>query len=658
MTTKKSIYKDKQKSINKTVINPTKGTAAAYNPVYILGGVLLITFLVYIKVLQAGFINWDDDMYIINNPFVKSIHLKNIFSDYVLGNYHPLTMLVYAVEYQFFELNPVGYHAVNLLLHLFNTLLVYLIIKRISENSPVALITALLFGIHPVHTESVAWIAELKDVLYTFFYLLAYHIYLVYRKHSQLIYYLLTVIFFVLSMLSKAMAVSFPLLLVLTDYYLAKKNIRKEKLTIHRYIIKIAPFFVLAFILGLVAIDAQKTVGAADVLPFSLWQRLVFASFSFVMYLSKLLIPFGLSAYYPYPAYNGAIIPAYYYFFTFLFVVLIVWAILTYKKNKTLLFGIGFFTLNILFVLQIKSVGGAIMADRYNYVASIGIFYLMSAGAYHVLSKNTLNKTLRMLLISVSVCLLFFYAYSTFNRSAVWKNSMAFWNDVIKQYDNIPIAYQNRGMAFMQEKRYEEALNDMNKALQLSPGFAAAYYNKALLHLNMLQYDEAIFNFDYAVTLNPLFKEKELFFVNAYYNRGTVLLNQNKTDEAYKDFCKTIELDSNYTEAYVNRGNILRDRQLYSEALTDYQKAIQIKPDFPIAYFNRGNLYLNQKKFSDAIADYNKAIALKPDYAKAFYNRGNAEYFSGNRPQACKNWQQAAQMGFEPATVQFKKACR
>jgi len=657
MRDKKLTEKNKQKNISKTAVNTREIKTAIQNPFFYISIILLISLLLYIRVFWYGFINWDDDMYILNNPIVKSISLKNIFSGYILGNYHPITILVYAIEFYFFELNASGYHVINVLLHLLNTFLVFTVFKHISGNNIIALITSLLFGIHPVHVESVAWIAELKDVLYTFFFLLAYFSYLIYKKARKKIYYLLSFIFFSFSILSKAMAVSFPLILILTDYYLVNKNLINEKNITFRNILEKVPFFLLALIFGFIAIEAQKTIGAADVLPFSLGQRLVFATYSYVMYLIKLILPLGLSAYYAYPSFNGNIIPTYYYSYVFIFIVLLVLIFLSLKKNKIIFFSMLFFTLNILFVLQIKSVGGAIMADRYNYVASIGIFYLISSGVYYILSKSSIKKIKRTIFISFFSGIIIFYSYLTFTRIALWENSIVFWNDVITKNDNIPIAYQNRGMAYMQARKYDEALRDMNKAVRLSPGFATAYYNKALVHMYLEQYNESISSFNKAVSINPIFKNQEKTFTIAYYNRGTIFLNQNKMDAAYSDFCKVITLDSNYTEAYVNRGNILRDRQLSSEALADYDKAIQLNPLFSKSYFNRGNLFLGQKKFGEAIADYDKAIELTPDYAKAFYNKGNAEYFLGKRQLACKSWQKASLLGFNEAEAQYKKAC-
>ena len=193
-----------------------------------LGFILLLVFFSYLPALHNGFLNWDDNIYIQTNPFISSIHLREFFSKPYFGNYHPLTMLVYAVQYHFFGFRARGYHAVNLAFHLFNVILVFYAILLLSKKNEIALVASLLFGIHPIHVESVAWASELKDVLCTFFFLASYIFYLKYIKsHSKEVLYFFSAIIF-LSLLSKAMAVSLPLVLLLTDYFF-RKDSRCEK---------------------------------------------------------------------------------------------------------------------------------------------------------------------------------------------------------------------------------------------------------------------------------------------------------------------------------------------------------------------------------------------------------------------------------------------
>jgi hypothetical protein len=334
--------------------NPSAAAKAA-NPerwkYYVpLAIILVLSFIVYLPVLQNGLIDWDDHVYIKNNPLIHSFNLKEIFSQYVSGNYHPLTILTFAIEYQFFGLNETGYHAVNLLLHLLNVLLVFYTVFLLSDKVGVALLASLLFGIHPLHVESVAWAAELKDLLYTLFFLASYIFYLKYLKNPKRKLYIFAILLFLASLLSKAMAASLPVVLLLTDYFKGRK-INKE------IILEKVPFFLLAITFGVVALIAQKSSGAiADIEIFTFPQRIVFASYGFITYLLKLILPLQLSAFYPYPIASGGDIPVLYYFYVLFFSGFAAFVIYSLRFSKKIFFGTGFFAVTVFLVLQLLPV--------------------------------------------------------------------------------------------------------------------------------------------------------------------------------------------------------------------------------------------------------------------------------------------------------------
>jgi tetratricopeptide (TPR) repeat protein len=522
-----------------------------------LGIILLLAFISYLPVLNNGFV-WDDEFYILNNPLIRTINLKEIFSQNVMGNYHPFTILTLATEFHFFGLSEAGYHAVNLLLHLLNIILVFHAIFLLSNKAVVALVASLLFGISPLHVESVAWAAELKDLLYTFFFLASYILYLKYLKNLQKKFYVFALLLFLLSLLSKAMAASLPVLLVLTDYFVGRKiNIKTllEKL----------PFFLLALIFGVVAVFAQKTSGfIQDLAVFPFPQRLVFACYGFITYLFKLLLPLHLSAYYPYPVKSGANIPIQYYAYILFFIGLAAYTFYLIRFSKKIIFGLGFFAITVFLVLQLLPVGGAIMADRYSYIPSIGIFYLAGEGFFWLWNKN-----LKLIAIVSLSALTVFFSAKTYSRCSVWKDEMTLWNNIISQYQTIPPVYVNRGNLLRDNNRPDEALKDYNKAIELNPRFAIAYFN-----------------------------------------RGTLFKNVKRNDEALKDFNKAIELDPSYAKAYCNRGIVFYNEKRYQEAIINYSKAIELKADFAESYFNRGlaEYYLGIKE--NACMDIKQARSL------------------------------------------------
>ncbi len=568
--------------------------------------ILIISFFSYYSILHNGFVNWDDDDYIRNNPLVHSINLKNIFSQNVMGNYHPLTILAIAIQYYFFELKESNYHLISLLLHLFNVVLVYFTIIHLSERVTIALIASLLFGIHPIHVESVAWAADQKDLLYTFFFLASYICYIKYIKNLHKLYYLLSFIFFILSLFSKAVAVTLPLIFILTDYF------KERKINLKSLLEKI-PFFVLSIIFGILAIFAQREGGAInDVAIFTLPQRVVFASYGFINYLYHLIIPLNLSAIYPYPIKTGADMPTQYYLYLIVLILFIAYVIFTLKSSKKIFFGISFFSITLFLVLQLLPVGQAVVADRYAYIPSIGIFYLAGEGLYLLWIKK--YKTIVITLLSVFSIL---YITQTFARSKIWKDSFSLWNDVISKYKTVPVAYNNRGYYLKNHNNYKDALIDYNKALEIDSDYYLAYNNRANLYLK-----------------------------------------QNENDVALKDYNKAIKLKPDFVEAYNNRGYVLYKKENNEMALSDYNKAIELKPDFAAVYNNRGILYIKEKKYESAIKDFTTAIDLKTDLAENYFNKGVAEYYLGKKEACCLDWQKAIDFGCEPAVKEFNNYCR
>ena len=431
-----------QKKANNTIkpVNPIKSNIWKNHGLLLM--ILLISFIAYLPSLQNGFV-WDDELYVTGNKLIQSFNLKEIFSRNVAGNYHPVTILVFAFEYQLFGLNATGYHVVNLLIHLLNVSLVFYAIRLISNKTGIAFIASLLFGIHPLHVESVVWVSELKDLLYTFFFLASLIFYLKYIKNSLKKYYALAVILFMFSLLSKAMAASLPVAILLIDYFKGRKFTFK-------LILEKAPFFILAIIFGLLAVSVQKTSGATDMVVFPFPQRIVFASYGFISYLFKLIIPINLSAYYPYPIKLGEIIPMIYYLYLILFISLAVFLFFSRRSSPKLILGFGFFAITVSLLLQLLPVGGAVMADRYSYIPSIGILYLISELLLYLWDKN--KKTIT---VGLMVIITLFFSVNTYSRCKIWKNEMTLWSDVIDQFQTVPLAYYNRGSVYMNEKKIQ-----------------------------------------------------------------------------------------------------------------------------------------------------------------------------------------------------------
>jgi tetratricopeptide (TPR) repeat protein len=640
---------------------------------WIIPIILLLSFLIYLPSFKGAFV-WDDNKYIENNPLITSIDLKALFSSYVMGNYHPITMLVYAIEYQFFGLNPMGYHIINLLIHVVNVLLVFYAVFYLSNNKIVALIACLFFGIHPMHVESVAWASELKDLLYTFFFLASYIFYLKFLENRNKPFYYFSLLLFLFSLFSKGMAVSLPVVLLITDYF-------KEGKITGRKVIEKLPFFLLAITFGIIAVLAQKSSESIqDITRFAFSQRIVFACYGFITYLVKLIFPYQLSAFYPYPINSGESLPAYYYLYPLLLITLVGVIIYSLRFSKKVLFGIGLFAVTVFLVLQLLPVGDAVMADRYSYISSLGVFYLAGEGFQWLWSKN--RKALSLIFASVFVI---FFSVQTYARCHVWNNGVVLWSDVIEKYPTVAVAYNNRGGTLMLEKKYEEALSDYNKAIELRPNYYDAYNNRGLLLSDMNRINEALKDYNRAVEFGPnhfeVYNNRGLLLMEmneykealadfnraialqpdysqAYYNRGLLAMNEGRAEQALDDYAMAIKFNPAYVEAYINRGVLFHRQNKFEQALVEYNKALEVAPSNPTIYFNRGLIMKTQKKYPEAINDFSKAIELKNDYAVAFYNRGMSFISSGKKEMGCQDLQSALRMGVPDANGAIANFCR
>jgi tetratricopeptide (TPR) repeat protein len=642
------------------------------NKYLLLGIILLITLISYWPVLQNQSFVWDDEGYITNNPVVQSFQLKEIFTANVMGNYHPVTVLVMAVEYFFFGMKATGYHIINLLLHLLNVLLVFYLVVQLSRKTEVALVAALLFGIHPMHVESVAWISGLKDLLYTAFFLGSWIVYLKFLTSTKRKCYFLSLLLFLLSLLSKPMAVTLPVALLLTDFFLCRKMNRSVWL-------EKVPFFLLSLLFGFLAISTQKSSGNLSLLDFTVPQQWTFASFGFVSYLVKLFFPVKLCAFYPYPVNHPDAFPVIWYGYLAIVIALIILVFYSLRITKTIFFGFGIFAVTLFLVLQWLPVGKAIMADRYSYLPSLAIFFLAAEGFYLLWQKN-----FKWIAIPILGFFTFLFSLFTFQRSEVWKSEITLWNDVLSKYENVPLAYLNRGIAFAKANEMDKAIEDIGKAIQLDTNypkaynnnFAKAYYNRGNMYLNAGKSDMALKDFDKCIELNP-------GYVQAYFNRGNIHSDNAEYDKALADYSKAIELDPQEAKPYINRGFVYGMIKEYEKALKDFEKADKINPGNPETHFNRGIVYVNMgeyekaveayteslalnpndaeaffnrgyilimlKKYKEAITDFTKVIELHPDDPRGFYYRGLAEYYSADQQSAVNDLKKASGLGYKPA---------
>jgi tetratricopeptide (TPR) repeat protein len=617
--------------------------------------ILVITFSVYSPARNAKLTNWDDEEYVSKNPDITSFkkHKSRLFTEIYAGNYHPLTMLSLTYDYSIGKLNPKSYHRTNIILHLINSILVFWLVILLAKNIEIGLICGLLFGIHPLHVESVAWVSERKDVLYTLFFLSSLIAYLKYLKEDKLKFYLLALFLFILSLLSKGMAVSLSITLIAIDYLYNRKIVSKKVL------IEKIPFLALSFLFGLIAIYAQPLAAEElDVFrsapaenPF--YEKLLYATYNIGHYIAKLFIPFNLAIYYPYPEKNNDMLPLQYYIVPFLMITFLITSSILILKSKnyywrSAFFCFLFFIINIALVLQLFPIGDAIMADRYTYISSIGIFLFIGfSGKYIIERRPKMMYILMTLLVGYSVWL----SYLSYNRCKVWHDSISLWTDEIAKYHHLGFPYNNRGIAKHDLKDFAGALQDYNKCIELDPSFYKAYYNKGILESTLNNYQASIKLFDKALSVNKNFPD-------VYPERAAAKYKFKDYKGAIQDYSFYIKSNPSNPFIYNSRGLAYFHLDDYSNALNDYNKAIELLPGYVEAYTNRGIAKSMLKDFQGAITDFNKAIEISPTYSHAYYNKGKLELYSGMGREACADLQQAAQYGLPEAVNDFNLYCK
>ncbi|MCJ7525010.1 MAG: tetratricopeptide repeat protein [Candidatus Aminicenantes bacterium] len=463
---------------------------------------LVICFIVaaaFSPSLSNGFTNFDDTAYLTANPLVRSLAPANIKQIFTTTRPHtlfsPLVTLTFALEYQLWELDPRGYHAVNLFLHILNALLVFFLIRNVSRSPATAFFTSLLFAIHPLRVESVAWVTERKDLLFTFFFLLALQFYIRYLKKNSGRDYLATLLLFAFAILAKMSALVLPAVLLLMDWKFDSRISKK------RWLEKI-PF---AVILLLFAISSWNSVQAFSVqysgqysggphqviMKNSLW--------TIPFYLQKTIWPSRLSAHYPTDM--RFFMPSLW-FSIFYSIILIGGSFLLLKKfRREWLWGWGFFLIALLPVF------GPVwhffpVANRYSYLPAIGLSYLLVMAVFLIRGKLARWKKIKSLWVVIAISALAYLGTASFARCHVWKDSISLWNDVIGKYPMIPLAYNNRAAALKAAGRLDEALADYSRAIRLMPhdGF---YWNRGLARLQKNQAEEAMDDFYAAILRDP-----------------------------------------------------------------------------------------------------------------------------------------------------------
>jgi len=551
-------------------------TDSSKNKILIISAaaVFVVTLLVYLPALKNGFVLWDDQDYVYENPFIRTLgpeFFRWLLTAVVVANWHPLTMLSHAVDYALWGLNPAGHHLTAVIIHSLNSALVFVLALRLMRGcaggAVAALVAAFLFGLHPIHVESVVWVSERKDVLCALFFLLSVFAYLGYtdgEPKRRVRYYLASVFAFVLALLSKPMAISLPVVLLIIDYCpLDRLSGTKEA---RRAFVEKIPFYLLSIVSAVVTMWAQKKGGAivsVEQYPFA--RRLAGAFNSYIFYLYKTLVPVNLSPLYPL---DTAAPGPWTIVSVLIFAAITIVAVYSIKRAKIVSAVWLYYLITLFPVIGIIQVGKQAAADRYMYLPSVAVFIL--AGALFSLLIKKLDRWSAYAVASAGVVVFLILSALTVRQESVWKDSVTLWTYEISAYPvQVPIAYYNRGVAYKQAGRYDEAFRDYTKTIELDPAFSGAYLNRGLLYYAARDYAAAI-----------------------------------------KDYERAIELDPTNANIYINRGNAHIMSGDMQAGIGDLNSAIRVEPQNPLPYYNLGRIYMKMGDRAQGAYYLEKAASL------------------------------------------------
>jgi protein O-mannosyl-transferase len=575
---------------------------------------IIANLIVFGQVLGHEFIYLDDNTYVFENQLVQAgftgESLRVAFTTFLMGHWHPITWLSYMLDYKIFGLHPAGFHFTNLLLHIANTLLLFLFLRYMTAATWRSAAVAVLFAFHPLHVEPVVWVSSRKDLLSTFFGLLSLWAYLYYTKDtSSWRRYFLVIIFFLLSLMSKAMLVTLPLIMLLLDYWplgrfrtdLPKESIRSRALYLIREKAPLILLSVVFIIIAIVAVGNQKTVVAQDTgdvkdliaLPRAVL-RFLYIPYGYGYYIIKMFWPRDLAVLYPPNRHFSQLFAAGAGLF------LIFTTILSIRKaNKYPYLFLGWFWFLITFVPVIR----LFLADRYTYITLIGLFIVLVWGAAEAAdrwlkSRIALQVAAGLLILALGV--------GSWFQARLWRDSITLFEHTLSVTKRNVLIHYNLGFVFFTKGKFDEAERLFTEAIKLRPDYAEAHSSLGNVYLRQKKLEEAGKKFAEAVRFKP-----EL--VEAQYNLGYVLLQQKKPDEAIEYLQEAIRLKPDYAKAHNGLGQLFVQQMRLDEAVAQFEEAIRLEPKYREAHQNLAQVLFLQGNIEKARSHYSKAARLKSD---------------------------------------------
>ncbi|MCJ7778701.1 MAG: tetratricopeptide repeat protein, partial [Sedimentisphaerales bacterium] len=589
-----------------------------FHQFWVCAALTLATVAVFYQVCTHDFVNCDDPGYIYNNPNIQAgITLKAIEWAFTTGYacfWHPLTWLSHMLDWQLFGSNPAGHHLTNLIFHIANTLLLFVVLKQMTGAMWQSAFVAALFALHPLHVESVAWVAERKDVLSIFFWLLTMWAYVRFANHPKITSYLMVVVLFALGLMAKPMLVTLPFVLLLLDYWPLerfnavispkRKKVSKKYSLAYLFIEKI-PLFAMVLASCIVALIAQKKGGAIHTGEnYTFLIRLANASISYLQYIIKMIWPTRLAFFYPHPGQNVSILYA---AISGIFLLTITTSILRFaKERRYLVTGWLWYLGTLVPVIGFVQVGEHAMADRYSYITLTGLFIIIAWGLPDLLAKWRYKKivlTLSALLIilAMTIC--------THLQLRYWRNSLTLFQRALDVTKDNYMAHFCIAKPLRKQGRLDEAIYHYSEVIRLRPDHFDAQITLAYALRDTGRLDEAIREYRKCLQMEPNDP-------NALNGLGVTLGQQGKLDQAVKCFTEALRIKPDSAEAHTNLGFVLTLQGSLDEAAVHLGEALRLDTNSEKAHYYLGQILAQRGKIDEAITHFEESLRLKPDWAE------------------------------------------
>jgi tetratricopeptide (TPR) repeat protein len=568
---------------------------------------IAITVLTYAPIRHYGFVNYDDSQYVYENPDVLGgLSWNSVRWAFTTGreaNWHPLTWLSHMLDVQLFGLNAGPHHLTNLFFHLASTLLLFWALLRMTAAPVRSCVVAALFAVHPLRVESVAWVAERKDVLSTLFWMLTLCAYVLYVQHPRWSRYLAVVTVFALGLMAKPMLVTLPFVLLLLDFWPLGRVSFQTRSNLPKLIGEKVPLLILAAMSSVVTVIVQQSGGAmAGLTAVPVSYRIANAFITYFTYMRRMVWPTGLAVLYPLEkaVTDGWLLAA------FALIALSILSIWAAQRRPYILVGWFWYVGTLVPVIGLIQVGRQASADRYTYVPLIGLFLIVVFGLTDALASSR-SRSLALATaggLAIAACM-----WVTRVQLAYWERSRALWERTLNVTTENALAHFNLGAAVENEGKIDEAIHHYSEALRIEREYADAHYNlaNALMKTGKTEKaEEARSHLDEALRIKPNFAE-------AHNALGTYYLIQGKMDEAITQISAAVRLKPDYAVAYNNLGTAFGSRGQIEEAISQYTEAVRLDPGYADAHTNLGVLLARQGKKDDAVAHLREALRLNPE---------------------------------------------